>query len=234
MQISNAKTIRNRNNMLEIAECILEFNQLNQSEQGVNAHIVVKGTITVTNPDNNAYDKKLAFKSNGTFVSCISEVNNKLIDNAEDLDIVMPEYSKNYSRTIGSFWRYYRDEPKSGVGGTNNNINYSIKDSKSFDYKTSITGKLEGKNTEKEVEIVVPLKHLSNFWRTLDMPLINCEINLILTWSENCVLTSKATRDADPDANPAVAAIDNPTNATFQTTDTKLYVPVVTLSTENN
>ena len=66
------------------------------------------------------------------------------------------------------------------------------------------------------------------------MPLIDCEINLILTWSENCVLTSKATRDADPDANPAVAAIDNPTNATFKITDTKLYVPVVTLSTEND
>ena len=62
------------------------------------------------------------------------------------------------------------------------------------------------------------------------MPLINCEINLILTWSENCVLTSKATRDADP----AVAAINNPTNATFKITDTKLYVPVVTLSTEND
>ena len=89
--------------------------------------------------------------------------------------------------------------------------NYSIKDSKSFDYKTSITGKLEGNNTEKEVEIVVPLKYLSNFWRTLNMPLINCEINLILTWSENCVLTNKATRDAVPaqGRNPA-------TNATFK------------------
>ena len=66
------------------------------------------------------------------------------------------------------------------------------------------------------------------------MPLINCEINLILTWSEKCVITSKATRDADPDADPAVAAIDNPTNETFKITDTKLYVPVVTLSTEDD
>ena len=88
----------------------------------------------------------------------------------------MLEYSKNYSKATASFWNYYRDETNSGV---NNSINYSIKDSKSFDYKTSITRKLEGSNTEKEVEIVVPLKHLSNFWRTLDMPLINCEINLI-------------------------------------------------------
>ena len=164
------------------------------------AYIVVKGTITVTDPNNANYDKKLAFKNNAPFTSCISKINNTLIDNAEDLDIAMPmynllEYSKNYRKTTGSFWNYYRDEPNSGIGGENNNVNYSIKDSKSFDYKTSITGKLEGNNTEKEVEIVVPLKYLSNFWRTLNMPLINCEINLILTWSENCVLTSKATRD---------------------------------------
>ena len=66
------------------------------------------------------------------------------------------------------------------------------------------------------------------------MPLINCEINLTLTWTENCVLTSKATRDANSNGDPAVAAINNSTNATFQITDTKLYVPVVTLSIENN
>ena len=141
------------------------------------------------------------------------------------------EYSKNYSKTTGSFWNYYRDEPNSGV---NNNINYSMKDSKSFDYKASTTGKLEGKNTEKETEIVMPLKYFSNFSRRLDIPLINSEIILILTWSENWVLTSKATRDADPDADPAVAAINNPTNTTFKITDVNLYVPVVTLSTEND
>ena len=203
------------------------------------AYIVVKATIIVRNPDNNAYDKNLALKNNAPFVSCISEINNTLIDNAEDLDVVMPmynllDYSKSYSKTTRSLWNYYRDEPNSGLGGADNNINYSIKDSKSFDYKTSITGKLEGNNTEKEVEIVVPLKYLSNFWRTLDIPLINCEINLILTWSENCVLTSKATRNANPDVNPAITAVNNPTNATFKITDTKLYVPVVTLSTEND
>ena len=78
------------------------------------------------------------------------------------------------------------------------------------------------------------LNHLSNFWRTPDMLLINCEINLILTWTEICVLISKAIRDADPDADPAVAAIDNPTNAIFKIRDTKLYEPVFALSTENN
>ena len=66
------------------------------------------------------------------------------------------------------------------------------------------------------------------------MPLINCEINLVLTWSKNCVLTSKAARDGDPDADPAVATTDNTTNATSKITDTKLYVPVVTLSTKND
>ena len=188
------------------------------------AYIVVKATIIVRNPDNNAYDKKLALKNSAPFVSCISEINNTLIDNAEDFDVVMPmynlfEYSKSYSKTTSSLWNYYTDEPNSGLGGTDNNINYSIKDSKSFGYKTSITGKLEGNNTEK-VEIVVPLKHLSSFWRRLDMPSINCEINLILTRTENCVLTSKATRDADPNADPAVAAINAPTKATFKITDT--------------
>ena len=74
------------------------------------------------------------------------------------------------------------------------------------------------------------LKYLSNTWRILDIPLINSGKNLILNWSEICVLTSKATRDADP----AVAAINNPTNATFKITDVKLYVPVATLSTEND
>ena len=69
---------------------------------------------------------------------------------------------------------------------------------------------------------------------TINIPLINCEINLILTWSENCVITSKATRDADPDADPAVVAVNNPTNATFKIKDAKLYVPVVTLSTKDD
>ena len=66
------------------------------------------------------------------------------------------------------------------------------------------------------------------------MPLINCEINAILTWSEKRVITKKATRDPDPDADPAVAAINNPTNATFKITDSKLYVPAITLSTEDD
>ena len=143
----------------------------------------------------------------------------------------LTEYSENDRKTTGSLWNYYRDEPNSGTEG---NINCSIKDSKSFNYETSITGKLEDNNVEKDdVKIVVPLKFLSNFCRTLDIPLINWELSLNLIWSENCVLTSRATREADPDVDPAVAGINNPKNATFKITDIKLYVPVVNLSAEN-
>ena len=88
--------------------------------------------------------------------------------------------------------------------------------------------------TKNDVKVVVPLKHLSNFWRSLNIPLINCEVELILTWFKNCVLINKSTRDADYNANPIVYEIDNPENAIFQITDTKLYVPVVTLSKEND
>ena len=80
-----------------------------------------------------------------------------------------------------------------------------------------------GKN---KTQVVIPLKHLSNFWRSLDIPLINCEVELILTWSKNCVLADMTTRD-----NPAIVA---PSGATFKIKDTTLYVPVVTLSKEND
>ena len=194
------------------------------------AYVVVKGKIIITNPDNDAYDKKLALKNNALLLSCISKINNN--DNAEDLNIVMPmynllEYNKNYRKTTGSLWDHNKGEPSSVAVGK---INYSIKDSKSSDYETSITGKLESNNVEKDgVEIVVQLKYLSNFWRTLGILLINCEVSLTLTWSENCVITSR--REVNPDADPAVAGINNPTNAVFKiTTDCKLYVPIITLS----
>ena len=130
-------------------------------------------------------------------------------------------------------FNYYRDEPNRGREGDGaNTINYSIKDSKSFDYKTSITGELEDNNVEKDVEIAILLTYLSNFRRNLDMPLINCEISLTLSWYENCVITSKATREAD--ITTAVVRINNPTNAILKMNDCKLYVPVVTLSSEED
>ena len=145
------------------------------------------------------------------------------------------EYSKNYGKTTGSLFNYYRDEPNSGgEGDGNNRINYSIKDSKYFNYKTSLTGTLKGNDTEKDTEIAIPLKYLSNFWRNLDMPLINCEVSLTLSWYENCVITSKGTREAGGTADVPIVAINNPTNAVFKITDCKFYVPVVTLSSEED
>ena len=87
----------------------------------------------------------------------------------------------------------------------------------------------------KEVEIDGPLKHLSNFWKVLGIPLINCEVSLTLSWSGNCVITSLEKRlvTAAQGDNPAVYD-DSPTNAVCKITDCKLYVPVVTLSAEND
>ena len=200
------------------------------------AYIVVKGTITVTNPDNAKRNKSVAFKNNAPFINCISKINGVKIDNAEDLDVVMPmynllEYSKNYRKTTGSLWNYYRDEPSNPLSSN----------SESFKYKTSITGNTynigageEGYDANKvgknEIEVVIPLKHLSNFWKSLNIPLINCEVELILTWPKNCVLADMTTRDAEG-GNPAIAA---PVVLTFEITDTKLYVPIVTLSKEND
>ena len=181
------------------------------------AYTVVKGTINVIDSNNDAYDKKWAFKNNSPFISSILKINNTLTDNAEHLDIVMPLYnSKNYSKTTGRLYNYSREEPNNGAV---RDMHYSINDSESFDYKTSITGGWEINSTEKEVEIAVLSKYLSSFRRTLDIPLINCEINLVLSWSENYVITSKAKNDAAPDANPAVAEINNSAGTTFKIKD---------------
>ena len=133
------------------------------------AYIFVKGNITVTDPGNAKRNKSVAFKNNAPFINCISKINGVQIDNAEDLDVVMPmynllEYSKNYRKTTGSLWNYYRDEPS----------NLLSSNSESFKYKTSITGNTynvgvgeDGYDANKfgknETEVVVPLKHLSIF-----------------------------------------------------------------------
>ena len=88
--------------------------------------------------------------------------------------------------------------------------------------------------TKNDVKVVVPIKHLSNFWKNWIIPLINCEVELVLNWFKNCVLIDKLTREADYGANPNVYEIDNPKNAVFEITDTKLYVPVVTLSKKDD
>ena len=194
----------------------------------------------------------MALKNSAPFFCCILKINSQLVEDAQDLDIVMPlynllYYSKNYRKTIESFWNYYRDEPISGYNNDNNErtrIFYPIKDSESFNYKTKLVGELPDDEDDLEnIKIAVPLKHLSKFILNLDMLLINCEIELILKWSESCVLTSKATRGAkparparaDPAAQPALEAVDAinaPPDLKFNITDCKLYVPVVTLQAE--
>ena len=155
------------------------------------AYILVKVTVTTTRAGDDAAarqaderNKGVIFKNCAPFTKCISKINDMEIDNAQDIDIVMPmynliEYSNNYSKTSGSLWQYDKDEQNDNLGN-----------SKSFKSKVKITGNtLAGDNT-KDFKIVVPLKHLSNFWRTLEMPLINCEVILSLTWSLTCVITN--------------------------------------------
>ena len=145
----------------------------------------------------------------------------------------MLEYSKNYEKTSGSLLNYYRDEPNEAeIANDNGAVNISIRNSKSFDYKTKIVGTLTANVLEKDdVEIAIPLKYLGNFWRSLDIPLINCEITLVLPWYKECVLVGRAHRG--PPA-PVPAFITSPENEIFEITDCKLYVPVVTLSVEND
>ena len=114
----------------------------------------------------------------------ISEINNTLIDNTKCIYVVMPMYNligyiDNYLKTSGSLWQYYRDDP-----------NDNITESESFKYKIKIMGKTPDAGNTKNAQIAVPLKYLSNFWITSEMPLINSKINLILTWSEDCLVSS--------------------------------------------
>ena len=124
------------------------------------AYIVVKGTITFTYTKLGAYYKKLTFKNNAPFISCISKINNTLFDNAEDKDFVrsmynLIEYSKSYSKTLGRLWNCYRDEPSSAAVGNKTTNNFCRK-------------------------IDMP-------WNE---SLVNCEVSLTLTWSKNCILTN--------------------------------------------
>ena len=187
------------------------------------AYVWVKGKITVTNPNDNAsFNKELTLKNNAPFISCISKINGELVENAEGLDIMIPMYnllqhSKNYEKTSGSLFNYYRDEPSEITVAGNNAINISTRNSKSFDYKTEITGSLDAGEDEKEdVTIAIPLKYLGNFWRSLDIPLINCEIALVLSWYKECVLVGRAHR------GPAAAAINSPIDTKFEITDCKI------------
>ena len=135
------------------------------------------------------------------------------VDETDFINITMPmynliEYSDNYSDTSGSLWQFKRNE-------ITNNADVSNDNAPSFKYKANLIGNTEANGTKNGVKIAAPLKYLSNFWRSLEMPLINCKVELSLNWYERCLPTATTT-------------------ATFRITDAKLYVPIVTLSIEGN
>ena len=184
------------------------------------AYILVDGTIRATNAINAT---RLALKNCAPFSNYNLEINDEHIDTAENLDIVMTmynliKYSNNYQDSSPTLYQYKRDEPPENdtvAGLTANNsdsLKYKIK---LLGNVTEVAGDAAGVR-RLNVKVVVPLKYLINFFRSLEMPLINCKIKLNLTWKRECVLSTSAGE------------------AVFIINDTKLYVPVVTLSKEDN
>ena len=248
IEVSSLSNTYNENKSIRFKTPMLRSNLCDYSD----AYILVKGTITVTVPGvknnaDNIRDKRnrpLILKNNAPFVSCITRINGKLIEDADDLDIVMSmynllEYSKNYRKTIGSLYNYYRDE-LSDDADDNNFDNIKVVNSNTFNYKNKIIGNTYNlsagddgydvnKNGTQEVELTIPLKYLGNFWRALNIPLISCEVSLELKWNKNCVITSLEQRDIGGGNR------DNaPTGATLAINNCKLYVPAVTLSKDDD
>ena len=179
-------------------------------------YILVDGTIRATNAVNAT---RLALKNCAPFTKCNLEINDEHVDTAENLDIVMPmynliEYSDNYQDSSATLYQYKRDETPEDDAIAD----LTVDNSSSFKYKISLLGNpVVANNIARiNVKVVVPLKYLSNFFRSLEMPLINCKIKLNLTWKKECVLS---TDDG---------------NAVFVINETKMYVPVVALSKEDN
>ena len=154
------------------------------------------------------------------FSTCITKIDEAFVDEANHIYVVMPmynlmEYSDNYSDTSASLWQFKRDEVPAG------NADLAINNSQSFKYKAALLGKtadaINNTNSSvKEARIVVPLNYLSNFWRSLEISLINCKVCFELNWIEDCILSSAGN------------------TAKFAITDTKLHVPIVTLSTKDS
>ena len=203
------------------------------------AYILVKGTITVNGVVNGSENeilrrnRSLILKNNAPFVSCMTKINNEFIEDADDLDIVMPiynllEYSKNYRKTIGSLYNYYRDE----LSDDNNPYNFpntNVVNSSAFKYKNKITGNTN-RVGKQDVELAIPLTYLGNFWRALNIPLISWEVSLELKWNKNCVITSLERRQVD--AGPPVVN-GTRTSATLAINNCNLCVSVVTLSKDD-
>ena len=247
VRVNSLSNTYNENKSIRFKTPMLRSNLCDYSD----AYILVKSTITVTAPGanngaNNIRDKRnrpLILKNNAPFVSCITRINGELIEDADDLDIVMSmynllEYSKNYRKTIGSLYNYYKDE-LSDDADDNNFDNIKVVNSNTFKYKNKIIdntynvnagadGYDVNKNDTQEVELAIPLKYLGDSWRALNIPLISCEVFLELKWNKNCIITSLEQRDIGRGNR------DNaPTGATLAINYCKLYVPAVTLSKDD-
>ena len=180
------------------------------------AYILIGGTIRSAAANANT---RLVLKNCAPFTKCNLEINDEHVNTAENLDITMPmynliEYSDNYQDSSATLYQYKRDEPPEDDAVAD----LTADNSSSFKYKVSLLGNpvLDGAVAKRSVKVVVPLKYLSNFFRSLEMPSINCKIKLNLTWKKECVLS---TNDGE---------------TVFIINDTKLYLPVVTLSKEDN
>ena len=182
------------------------------------AYILVNGTTTVAgNQPRDRQNRSLILKNNAPFASCITRINNELIEDADDLDIVMLmynllEYGKNYRKAIGSLNNCYRDELYDDAN-LNNIASNTVVSSNFFQYKNKVIGhtynvvstivpaaggaRVANPNYDanhsgkKNVELAIPLKYLGNFWRALDILLISCVVSLELKWNKNCVITSQ-------------------------------------------
>ena len=154
------------------------------------AYILVDGTIRAANAVNST---RLALKNCALFTKCNLEINDEHVDTAENLTIVMPmynliEYSVNYQDSSATLYQYKRDEPP------DDNVDLTADNATSFKYKVNLLGNIAAVNPDAarvgrlNVKIVVPLKYLNNFFRSLEMPLINCKIKLNLTWKKMCII----------------------------------------------
>ena len=187
---------------------VIKFNLCDYSD----AYILVIGNI-----QNKPANSVVAFKNCAPFRTCDVTINDEHVEKAEDLDIVMPmynllEYSDNYQDSTGSLYQFKRDE------SPDDNANVA-NDTTKLMYKSKLISGTDDNNINN-VKLVVPLKYVSSFFRSLEMPLVNCKIDLELAWHKDCIISS-----ADAAAGQVVS---------FMITNTKLYVPVVTLSTKDN
>ena len=177
------------------------------------AYILVIGNI-----QNKLANSVVAFKNCAPFRTCDVTINDEHVEKkAEDLDIVMPmynllEYSDNYQDSTGSLYQFKRDEPPDDNADVANNTSSLV-------YKSKLISGTDNNNINN-VKLVVPLKYISNFFRSLEMPLVNCKIDLELTWQKDCMISS---------VNAAAGQV-----VSFMIANTKLYIPAVTLSTKDN